>query len=388
MKMDGGVRLELGSERLARVRLNLVFEPGDLRVARSVAERGAEETVEWLLAKKDDFSYRLAEITPERVLHEAAAEGIRFLIPTDPEWPQRLNDLAFPAELHERGGVPVGLWVRGPLNLAQTSQDSVAIVGARSATTYGAETATELGFQLGSAGYGIISGAAFGIDQAAHRGALAAEAPTIAVLACGVDQYYPRAHQNLLQYIGAHGLVVSETPPGGVPLKIRFLSRNRLIAALSQGTVVVEAAVRSGALTTANWADRLSRVVMGVPGPITSATSQGVHQMLRSRGAILVTRAVEVQEALAPMGQQLALPLPSPGRSRDALMRVLQEVLDGVPVKRGADTDTIARTVSRTTAEVAQSLTALQAAGLVEQLGGTTHSNKALWRLAPAALDK
>src|SRR3954447_15859043 len=174
---------------------------------------------------------------------------------------------------------------------------SVAVVGSRSATTYGAAVAGDIAATLGAAGHTVVSGAAFGIDNAAHRGALAAQGPTVAVLACGVDRAYPAAHRPLLDYIAEVGVVVSEAAPGCAPTRIRFLARNRLIAAFGQGTVVVEAAIRSGALNTASWTTELRRVLMGVPGPVTSAPSAGVHQLVRSRDALLVTSGQEVLEA-------------------------------------------------------------------------------------------
>ena len=178
----------------------------------------------------------------------------------------------------------------------------MAVVGSRSATTYGAGVAAELAAHVAGEGVTVVSGAAFGIDQAAHRGALAARGPTVAVLACGVDRAYPAAHRDLLTYIAETGLVVSEAPPGCAPTKLRFLSRNRIIAAVSLGTVVVEAAVRSGALNTANWATSVNRILMGVPGPVTSAPSEGVHELLRSKDAALVTRGADVLELVSPSG--------------------------------------------------------------------------------------
>ena len=152
---------------------------------------------------------------------------------------------------------PIGLWVRGPLRLDELA-DSVAVVGSRSATTYGEDVARELGAGLARAGDCLVSGAAFGIDQAAHRGALAVGGPSVAVLACGVDRAYPAAHRDLIDHLAPAGAVVSELPPGCAPLRMRFLARNRIIAALTRGTVLVEAALRSGALNTAGWADSLS----------------------------------------------------------------------------------------------------------------------------------
>jgi predicted Rossmann fold nucleotide-binding protein DprA/Smf involved in DNA uptake len=141
---------------------------------------------------------------------------------------------------------------------------------------------------------GIISGAAYGIDAAAHRGSLAGKGNTIAVLACGVDVAYPASHRGLLSTITDAGVVVSEAPPGSKPHKHRFLIRNRLIAALSQSTVVVEAALRSGSLSTSNWAHVLNRQIWGIPGPITSATSAGVHAAIRDNMMKIATGADEI----------------------------------------------------------------------------------------------
>jgi DNA processing protein len=140
----------------------------------------------------------------------------------------------------------------------------------------------------------VISGGGYGIDAAAHTSALAAEGVTVAVLACGPDQVYPSGHQDLLKAIGRNGVIVSEYPPGQRPSRRRFLARNRLIAALSAGTVVVEAAVRSGTMVTARHAQQLERPVMAVPGPVTSVQSSGCHQLIRDGVATCVTSAGEV----------------------------------------------------------------------------------------------
>ena len=152
--------------------------------------------------------------------------GIRFVIPSDPEWPHQVEHLAIAGQLHDRGGPPIGLWVKGPLRLDQLSR-SVAVVGSRSATTYGEQVAREMGAVLVRHEAPVVSGAAFGIDQAAHRGAIAMDGPTVAVLACGADRAYPTAHQSLIDHIARHGAVVSEAPPGCAPTRIRFLACNR-----------------------------------------------------------------------------------------------------------------------------------------------------------------
>lgn len=207
-------------------------------------------------------------------------------------WPTQLADLG--------KGQPKRLWVAGTGDLRLLALRSVAIVGARNATAYGIATAGMLAADLTAAGWVVVSGAALGIDAAAHRGALAAGA-TVAVLAGGVDVASPRSNAALLNRIAAAGLIVSEQPPGSEPAKHRFLERNRLIAGLARAVVVVEAAHRSGALNTANWAEQLGRHVLAVPGPASSPMSRGTHALIRERQAVLVQDADDVLEVLEPL---------------------------------------------------------------------------------------
>ena len=372
------------SERLARVALCRLAEPGDVRLAGAVVQLGASEVYDRLRQDRDvagvytDVASRLRDLEPERELEDAARRGIRFVVPGDAEWPAGLDDLDRCEPLQGRGGAPLGLWVRGRLSLQEGCAPAVAVVGSRSATSYGAGVAADIAAHLGAEGVCVVSGAAFGIDQAAHRGALAARGPTVAVLACGVDRAYPTAHRSLLDYIADVGLVVSELPPGCAPTKLRFLSRNRVIAALAAGTVVVEAAVRSGALNTANWASRLNRVLMGVPGPVTSAPSEGVHELLRSRDAALVTRGADVLELVSPVGSFLAPERRGEDRPHDRLSARDGQVLDAVPVQTGAAVGSIARTAGVSEREVAAALARLRGRGLVEESDGR-------WRLRPDA---
>jgi DNA processing protein len=374
----------LDPERAARVVLSRIGEPGDPRLTGLVAELGAEAVLAGLRAQgaagelKQDLAARLEKVEPHAELERAARLGIRLITPADDEWPDAVADLTHAPCLHERGGAPVALWAKGPARLDELVAQAVAVVGSRSATTYGASVSGEIGAVLAEAGHTVISGAAFGIDNAAHRGALAVRGPTVAVLACGVDRAYPAAHRALLDYIADMGVVVSEAAPGCSPTRIRFLARNRLIAAMSQGAVVVEAAIRSGALNTANWAAGLSRVLMGVPGPVTSAPSAGVHQLIRARGALLVTDGHEVLEAVAPAGtrtldhpQELAHP-------RDLLTAEQRQVLDAVPVRRGVDATKIAHTAGIAPQRVAETLGELRAGGFVEHASGR-------WRLSQAS---
>ncbi len=380
--MTGPTTGGMDPERRARLVLSLVGEPGDPRLTGLVSQLGAGPVLAALTEQsehgelREALADRLRAARPDEVLAAATRRGIRFITPDDEEWPEPLQALAHVPTLHDRGGVPVGLWMRGPLRLSEAAAESVAVVGSRSATTYGARIAGEIGAAAAEAGVTLVSGAAFGIDQAAHRGALAVNGPTLAVLACGVDRAYPTAHAELLAYVADVGAVVSEAAPGCAPTKIRFLARNRLIAALATGTVVVEAAVRSGALNTANWAHGLSRPVMGVPGPVTSATSQGVHQLIRTRNALLVTDGQEVLEAISAAGER---PLARPQgtvRDRDLVTAEERQVLDAVPVSRGAAPQSVARAAGLPVRSVVEALAVLTRAGLVVEKDGR-------WRVAP-----
>jgi DNA processing protein len=362
-------------ERLARVALSQLTEPADLRLSGLVTELGAVRVWEHLRAERDlrgiqtDIAARLGSIDPHRDLERAARRGIRYVIPGDPEWPAQVDDLATSVSPVEgRGGTPLGLWVRGPARLDLLGR-AVAIVGSRSCTTYGLDVAAEMAARMTLAGVWVVSGAAYGIDQAAHRGALAGtdEGRTIAVLAGGVDKAYPAAHRALIDHIASVGAVVSEVAPGGATMRQRLLTRNRLIAALSRGTVVVEAAARSGARNTASWADGLRRQVMGVPGPVTEAASQGVHQMIREGMATLVTGADDVLELVGVVGEHLVEAPRGPRRARDRLTLRQQQVLDAVPLVRFAPADSIARTAGIGLVEVSAALRSLRGHGLVAE---------------------
>ncbi|MDP3968072.1 MAG: DNA-processing protein DprA [Nocardioides sp.] len=291
----------IDADRLARVTLSRTIEPGDLRVTGLVSELGAGKVLGYLEAAAEvenhwgfPLARELGRVDPAQVLEQAAARGIRFVVPGDAEWPTQLDALRNTGALHDRDGEPVGLWVRGAHDLRLLAGNSVAVVGSRAATSYGTEQATELSRDLASMGHTVISGLAHGVDEAAHRGALIAGGPTIAVLPGGVDRPYPAANAQLLEAIAERGLVVSEAPPGAGPTRTRFLARNRIVAGLSEGTLVVEGAVRSGALNTAHWATNLHRPVMGVPGPVSSAASTGVNQLIRLGQASMVTTAQDV----------------------------------------------------------------------------------------------
>ncbi|WP_232677821.1 DNA-processing protein DprA [Nocardioides sp. R-C-SC26] len=379
-------------ERLTRAALSRLAEPGDVRLTSLVEQLGATRVHDLLVAGPgpaaqgdrrddqglaDDVATRLVSLDPARELEIAHRQGIRFIIPGDVEWPTGLDDLSGAGALHERGGVPVGLWVRGPARLSEVTS-AVAVVGSRAATSYGGAIAGEIAGECATHRMAVVSGGAFGVDIAAHRAALAVGGLTVGVLACGVDRYYPQSNADLLRRIAEVGALVSEAAPGCAPQRVRFLARNRLIAALTAGTVVVEAASRSGALNTANWATRLNRVVMGVPGPVTSETSAGVHEQLQAGVMQLVTGAHDVRELLGRSGEELAPQRPRRRDVRDRLAPRQRQVLDAVPVAGAVPVDSVARVAGLGLLEVQASLTRLARAGLVQQEGGG-------WRLSGLA---
>ncbi len=372
-------------DRLARLALSRLTEPGEPRIASLVEQLGPVKLREALTdpahqsPEARDVASRLRGVNPATDLERGASLGLRYVIPGDEEWPVQVDDLMRAELLDHRGGPPLGLWVKGPTRLDQLRQ-AVAVVGARSATTYGADVAANIAGSLVRAGHPVVSGAAFGIDQAAHRGALAVEGANVAVLACGVDRAYPTAHRELLDHLGATSAVVAEVAPGCAPTRGRFLSRNRLIAALTRGTVVVEAAARSGALNTASWATRLNRHLMGVPGPVTSAQSQGVHELIRTGAASLVTDGEEVLEIVGESGTHLATRPRGPSRRRDRVPPRDARVLDAVPLARPAPVDSIAGTAGMALLDVQSALRRLARDGLVELLPQG-------WRLTPEAND-
>lgn len=317
-----GERSESVEEALARAAWTILAEPGDAVAGVLIQEFGAigglryafdsrasatpelrsQGAVRALDEARRRWRPRASPAAVGRALRAAVSAQARLVIPGDDDWPEQLSDLGTQA--------PVALWVRGRSELL-VARPQIAVVGARAASGYGERVASELSGDLAMTGATIVSGGAYGIDGAAHRAALGVGGETIAFLAGGVDRPYPAGHHDLLDRIAAHGAVVSEPPCGAAPTKWRFLARNRLIAALGQATVVVEAGWRSGSLNTAGHAAALGRPLGAVPGPVTSASSAGCHRLLREYGAICVTSAAEVRELTGcvdgPAGEPVAL---------------------------------------------------------------------------------
>lgn len=381
---DGGVGGGMAeAERLARAALTRVLEPGDEHGGRWLRKIGPVELMRRLTSPDGEseapagvgerrfggYRIRAAAAVPERDLDAVEAVGGRFICPGDLEWPGQLDDLG--------DARPVGLWLRGRPSLRTWALRSVAVVGARACTPYGAHMAAALGTGLAERGWVVVSGAAFGVDGAAHRGVLAADGATVAVLACGVDVGYPRGHAELIGRIAEQGLVIGELPPGAHPTPSRFILRNRVIAALTRGTVVVEAEYRSGSLVTARSAQKLGRFTMGVPGPATSGLSAGVHELLRGEG-VLVTDAAEVIELVGDMGE-LAPARRGPVLARDLLDPVAARVLEAMPCRRPVGVREAALGAGTTTDETIGRLYELHSLGFVERHGDS-------WQLtAPAA---
>ncbi|MFI6448100.1 DNA-processing protein DprA [Kitasatospora sp. NPDC050543] len=366
-------------ERRARAALSRLTEPGDAVIGRCLARTDAATLLAAIRdgtapahpdldpARMAGYRERLVGLDPLADLERVRSRGGRFIIPGDTEWPSQLDDLG--------DGRPVGLWVLGTGSLRLLALRSVAVVGARACTAYGAHVAGELGAQLAERGWVVVSGAAYGIDAAAHRGALAVGGLTVGVLACGVDMAYPQGHTELIRRIAEQGLLLSELPPGEHPNRFRFVLRNRVIAALTRGTVVVEAALRSGALSTARRARDLNRHTMGVAGPVTSELSAGVHALIRSGAASLVTDAAEVCELIGAMGDDLAPRRAGPVVPRDLLEPAVARVLEAVPASaEGAPIERLARQSQLPPDEVLQRLYELASLGFVERQG-------AHWRL-------
>lgn len=374
--------------RLARVALTWLAEPGTRAVYQMVQRYGPVETLDRLLAGQTPdhklltaVRARLAAGDPREVAATAAERavrlGARIVTPEDDEWPLRVSDLerlapaAADRRVDRENAPPLCLWVRGGASLASALDRSVAVVGSRAATSYGIHVATELGHGLAARGWTIVSGGAFGVDAAAHRGALHAEGLTVAVLACGVDRPYPVGNTALFDRIAETGLLISEWLPGAEPLRPRFLIRNRVIAAATLGTVLVEAAARSGAAQTLRRALALGRRAMVVPGPVTSAMSVGAHEVLREQPeARLVTGVPHVLEEVGRIGADLAPPPRGEQRARDLLDDDSALLLESLPRRGATGAETLASRAGLDLRTALRKLSLLEETGLITRRDG------------------
>jgi DNA processing protein len=366
----GRPHLGWDEERLARAALSRLVEPSDAELVRFLRGTSASEVLAALkrgalgTSRASHWAARLRRLDVEADIRAAEAVGARLVCPGDSEWPTSLGDLG--------DAEPIALWVRGARDLGDSVDRAVGVVGARACTAYGGGVAADLAASLAEQGWTVVSGGAYGIDASAHRGALAVGGTTVAVLASGIDRPYPPGNARLLDRIAAEGLVVSELPPGDHPTPRRFLVRNRLIAGLATGTVVVEASIRSGALSTAHRSLELGRPTMGVPGPVTSAMSEGIHHAIREFGMILVTKPGEVMDAVGEIGADLAPWPQGEVKASDALPAEVARVLEAVPRPRHRPiaTDAVVTCVGLAGETVVAALGQLLARGFVQRVDG------------------
>jgi DNA processing protein len=356
--------------------LSRVAEPPCAELAALVKQVGPVEAAERV--RRGQVDNAVARHTEARReidcaaadLNLVAGRGGRLITPDDDEWPG-LALVAFgddAAAAKPQGKPPMVLWALGPERLDETAQRAAAIVGTRASTAYGEHVAADLAAGLTQRDVAVVSGGAYGIDGAAHRAALACDGVTVAVLAGGIDILYPAGHSGLLHRIGRQGLLVTEYPPGVRPARHRFLTRNRLVAALAGAAVVVEAGLRSGAANTAAWARALGRVVGAVPGPVTSSASAGCHALLRD-GAEVVTRADDIVEYVGRIGE-LAPDEARPATALDGLSDAERQVYEALPGRGAATIDQIAVAAGRAPARALGPLAMLEVAGLAERQDG------------------
>lgn len=342
------------SERRARVSLSFLATPGDLVLGAALRYNPAAEVLAAVVGTDSQGQLALIRQPEGRALAASIGRwqarlgllptvsrlaawqdsGLRLVCPGDLEWPSQLDDLG--------DARPLLLWVRGSVDLRLACVNSVSIVGARAATAYGSHVAVDIAAGVAQGGFTVISGGAYGIDACAHRGSIASDGLTVAVLAGGLSFGYPRGHAELFERITGHGALISECPPDQAPTRPGFLVRNRLIGALSRGTVVIEAALRSGALNTARHARELCRPVMALPGPVTSMQSAGCHELIREYGAMCVTCAGDVIEHLSPGAGMRNGPRGGPPVPRDSLDAATTAVLEQVPTRGGRGPASIA----------------------------------------------
>ena len=369
-------------ERVARAALTFVCEAANPLLGPVVTEHGAVAILDDLRNRDDDSAWcrRAQAIDVQALVEQSEGLRLRFVIPDDPEWPEQLSALALVEPVQGMAGPPHGLWLKGPGDLARWASSSVALVGSRAATRYGEAVATELAADLVQAGVSgpsaqngwvVVSGGAYGIDTAAHRGALAGEGRTIAVLAGGLDECYPRSNSRLFEELGSHQLLVSEVPPGIRPSRAGFLARNRRIAALTAGTGGSEAAARSGARNTANWAGQLGRLVMAVPGSVHSSMSVSCHRMIRDGEATLVSSADDVLALLQPMGQGPLLEFGGVARPLDDLPEDQLRVREALPARGGRSAAELSLLSGVSLQDCLGALVELESRQLVARVGET-----------------
>jgi DNA processing protein len=291
---------DINTEEDAYLALSWISDLCELDTYKFITKFGALETLNLINQNipRNAFEKRrknsletLGDI--QELKHVLKRYSINYLPAIDANWPKSLIDLGF--------NMPLGIFFKGDIDLLH--QESISIVGTRKSSIYGNSIAGEFAFDLSSIGFNVVSGGAIGIDTASHHGALNAQGKTICVQANGLHKFYPSKNDFLFEKIIKNGLMISEYPPGRNPTKNYFLDRNRIIAALSKSTMVVEAAEISGALSTVRHALRMQRLVLAVPGSIHSKSSVGTNELIRNREAESVTNLQQVLELILPLGQ-------------------------------------------------------------------------------------
>lgn len=314
-------------------------DPADVeRVARMIVMRDRALPHSVRVTTEHRCSY-----DPRGTMEYARREGLRLLTPDSPQWPTELTDAFLrmkgsgadnEAGVRGQAEAPFALWLRGSGNLAQLTERSLTVVGTRAATRYGRNVAYQFSRELGEQGYTLVSGGAEGIDKQAHLAAVEGGTPTVVLLAGGVDVSYPAKHQELFQRIAQTGsLLVSEYAPGTRPARHRFLTRNRLAAALGLATLMVEAPVRSGAINTMNWAEAMLKPTLAVPGPVDAAASQGGLLRIQQGRAALIRTSKDVLEHVEPVGQQMELDVELDGEKSSTLSWQETAVFDAAGVR-------------------------------------------------------
>jgi DNA processing protein len=365
MKID---KLNKLTEPEARLILSWISDHVDLPLARLISTRGATAALQVITIStvaKPSERRRLARLNQiesiEQLNQKLDFYKIKYLTPGNEFWPAQLDQLGLSA--------PIGLFIRGDERVL--ADIAVAIVGTRNASTYGARITQELAYELATIGYTIISGGALGIDVIAHHSTLLAQGTTICVQANGLDDFYPKSNKHVITRISENGAVISEYPPGRTPNKSQFLERNRIIAALAGGVVVVEAPRISGSLSTANHASKLSRMVMAFPGEVSSENSLGTNELIKTKQAEIITRASDVIELLAPLGQAPVLVDEIMNKSiYDDLSDNAKLVFETLPLRSGYEAGEIANRSGLARVEVISALSELQIHSAIRK--GTT----------------
>jgi DNA processing protein len=288
------------SEARARLILFSIIQPADLFWSYEINQRGGLSVYHRIISgnyylKQQEILKLQQQITHIQVkdleLEISKAGGV-FITPEDNDWPISLADLATP---------PIGLVIAGDRSVLLKLDKSISIVGSRQPTNYGLQLSYSLASQASLAQLAVVSGGAYGIDTASHQGALSVGGLSIAVLAGGINRLYPLENQKLFKDITKSGLLISEVMPNIESKPYRFLIRNRLIAALSRSTVVVEAKFISGSIRTARDAAEIFRPVFAIPGPVTSPLSEGCHRLIAERVADIATSLDEILEVITPL---------------------------------------------------------------------------------------